>query len=89
MNWFSGIVVYLCIWWIVIFCTLPLWVERDDSERPQNVGPGAPKDPKIKKKFILTSFISALIWLVIFALIQFEAINFYALADIMITEDYR
>ncbi|MFP4312825.1 MAG: DUF1467 family protein [Alphaproteobacteria bacterium] len=89
MNWFTGVVVYLCIWWLVVFCTLPLWVERDDRENPAEVGPGAPKDPQIKKKFILTSIISAIIWLITYILIQMEVIDFYAIANQMVAEDYR
>lgn len=88
MNWFTGIVVYLCIWWVVIFCTLPLWIQRDDSDDPET-GPGAPKDPKIKQKFILTTVISAFLWIVTYILITTEIINFRELSDIMIREDYR
>jgi predicted secreted protein len=89
MNWFTGVVVYLCIWWVVIFCTLPLWIERDDSENPEEIGPGAPKDPKIKKKFILTSIISAIIFLMVYILIDIEIVNFREIAELMIKEDYN
>lgn len=89
MNPVTSIVVYLCIWWVVVFCMLPLWIERDDSENPEEVGPGAPKNPQIKKKFILTTIISAIIWVVIYLLIYSEIINFYELADRMFKEDYR
>lgn len=89
MSWFSGVVLYLCIWWTVIFCTLPLWIERDDSGDPKEVGPGAPKNPNIKKKFILTTIISAAIWIIVFLLIQMKLIDFYAIANAMMQEDYQ
>ena len=88
MNPVTGIVVYLCIWWVVVFCTLPLWIQRDDSDDPE-IGPGVPKDPKIKQKFILTSIISALIWIVTYICIEMKIIDFRALADFMIREDYQ
>lgn len=89
MNVVTAIVVYLCIWWVVVFCTLPLWIERDDSENPEEVGPGAPKDPKIKQKFMLTTVISAVIWIIVYLLITNEVIDFYELADKMVIKDYR
>jgi len=33
--------------------------------------PGAPVDPKLKKKFITTTWISAILWVVVWAIIHF------------------
>lgn len=75
MNWVTGIVVYLLIWWIVIFAVLPWGVERDESG-PEITGPGAPKIPHLKKKFIATTLLSAVIWGIVALLIQSDLISF-------------
>lgn len=82
MGFVSGIVVYLCLWWTVIFCTLPLWVKRDESG-PETVASGAPLNPYIKEKVILTTIISAVLWIVIYILINQEIINFRDIAEKM------
>jgi predicted secreted protein len=28
MNWLTGIVVYILVWWVTLFAILPLWVTR-------------------------------------------------------------
>jgi predicted secreted protein len=86
MGIVSGIVVFVCIWWTVIFCTLPLWVKRDESG-PEITGPGASEHPKIKEKFILTTLITSALWLVIYALISIEVISFREIAEVMSAQD--
>ncbi len=88
MGIVSGIVVYLCIWWVVIFTTLPLWVQRDEGG-PEVTAHGAPKDPMLKKKFILTTIISAVIWVGVFICIQSNLIDFRAIAAKMSETDYN
>lgn len=66
----SGVVVYLCTWWVVIFCVLPLGVKTDPAAA------GAPLKPDIKKKFLITTVISAVIWLVIDYLIHIRITDF-------------
>lgn len=88
MSLVSGIVVYLITWWVVIFCTLPLWIERDERG-PEITAHGAPKDPKLKKKFLLTTIISALIWLVVYACIEANIMDFRGIAAQMSEKDYN
>ncbi len=87
MSIVSGIVVYLCIWWVVIFCVLPIGVTRGDSA-PEEGLPAAPLDPKLKQKFIATTMIAALIWVAIFVMIESNMIDFRSMADQMI-ESHR
>lgn len=75
MNWVTGIVVYFLIWWVVIFAVLPWGVERDQGG-PEVTGPGAPAIPRIKEKFLATTFISAVIWGIIALLIESDLISF-------------
>ena len=51
------IVIFVVIWWLVLFMVLPFGVQKDDEIVGGN-DPGAPKNPMLKKKIILTSIIS-------------------------------
>ena len=72
MGTFTSIAIFLTIWWTVLFAVLP-WGTVTHAEAGIDKGdggdPGAPVDPKLKKKFITTTWVSAvlfgLLWLVI------------------------
>ena len=51
------IVIFVVIWWLVLFTILPLGVQKEDKILGGN-DPGAPKNPMLKKKIIMTSIIS-------------------------------
>ena len=51
------IVIFVVIWWLVLFMVLPFGIQKDDETVGGN-DPGAPKNPMLKKKIILTSIIS-------------------------------
>ena len=51
------IVIFVVIWWLVLFMVLPFGIQKDDEIVGGN-DPGAPKNPMLKKKLILTSVIS-------------------------------
>lgn len=80
MGILSGIVVYLLIWWTLLFAVLPWGIERHKGE-VAGADPGAPQHDRIKKKFIATSIVSAVVWLIIFFLIRSDLISFRVLAE--------
>lgn len=51
---------YIIIWWILLFMVLPFGIERDDAPEPAN-DKGAPKNPKLKKKFLITSLLALIV----------------------------
>ena len=57
------LVIYLILWWLVFFIMLPLGVERDQDVRFGN-DPGAPKKSLVKKKAIISSFVTLILTLV-------------------------
>jgi predicted secreted protein len=73
--------IYFVTWWIVLFAILPLGIrnQREAGENhPLGSDPGAPVKPQLLKKFITTSWITAilvgLLWLgFFFDLIRFPA----------------
>ena len=74
MGWVTGIVVYILTWWVVLFAILPLGVvSRHDAGLPNNGSdPGAPVDPKLKKKFITTTWISAVAFILLWLTLHFH-----------------
>lgn len=67
MSWFSMLVVYLLIWWVTLFAVLPTGVKGQAEEGTIVKGsePGAPVDSQMKRKFILTTIISTIIWAIV------------------------
>ena len=54
------LVIYLILWWLVFFVMLPFGVEREKDVRFGN-DPGAPKKSLVKKKAIISSFITLIL----------------------------
>ena len=54
------IVIYIIIWWLILFITLPFGIRKDDSVIEGN-DPGAPKKTLLKKKIFITSIISLIL----------------------------
>lgn len=69
MGLISGIVVFILIWWVVFFTTLPLRVERNKGDVPGVPG-GAPEKPHLKFKALLTTGITIALWLLYYFLIE-------------------
>lgn len=59
-----AVAIYLTIWWVVLFAILPLGVRsvHEDGEAPEGVDPGAPVAPKLAKKALITTLVSAIIF---------------------------
>ena len=86
MTIFTGIIVFLLIFWTVLFTVLP-WGNRASDTPETGMAGSAPFNPLIKQKFFMTLGISVLLWLIIFTLIQLEVIDFYEYAREMVEDD--
>ena len=56
---------YLVVWWTVLFAILPLGSRsHHDAGVPVPGGgePGSPVEPNLKRKFITTTWVSAIAW---------------------------
>ena len=74
----GSIIVYVMIWWIVFFSVLPIGIRSNKEVFKDKIGgvdPGAPKNPKIGKKFLITTLITTIIFLVIYYLVKFNLLN--------------
>jgi predicted secreted protein len=56
----SFVFIYIMVFWVVIFCVLPIGIKREENPQPGN-DTGAPSNPNLKKKFIYTALISLLL----------------------------
>jgi len=78
MGPFAWIAIFLTIWWTVLFAVLP-WGVTSHAEAGIDKGdggdPGAPVDPKIKQKFLLTTAISVVVFGVIWLIIRLEILT--------------
>ena len=77
MTPFTFVAIYLTIWWTVLFAVLPLGVTSHAEagiDKGDGGDPGAPVDPKLKKKFITTTWISTVIFIVLWLLLHFQVI---------------
>ena len=81
MSLVGGIVIFCITWMVVLFTVLP-WGVRPQGEEEGEIEPGtvesAPANPKIWTKFALTTVITALIYIIIWTIIELELIDFRA-----------
>ena len=69
MNWLTGIVVYILVWWVTLFAILPLWVTPADPEEP-GFAAGAPRRPLMLRKVAVTTVVATIIWLGIYVVVS-------------------
>ena len=74
----GSIIVYVLIWWIIFFSVLPVGIQSNKEkfkEKIEGIDPGAPINPKIGKKFLITTLITSIIFIVIYYLVEFDLLN--------------
>jgi predicted secreted protein len=74
----GSIIVYVLIWWMIFFSILPVGIQSKKEqfkERIDGIDPGAPNNPKIGKKFLITTIITSVIFIVIYYLVSFNLLN--------------
>ena len=78
MSTTGSLIVYISIWWIVFFSVLPLGIRSQNAKFSDNLGGndrGAPKNPNIGKKFLITTLITSVIFLIIYYLTSQDYLN--------------
>jgi predicted secreted protein len=79
MNWFSGFVVYVILWWILFFMSLPFGVKSPD-EAGEAVGPGhatsAPVRPRLWLKAVVVTILAGMLWGVVYWVIESDLVSF-------------
>ena len=63
----GSLIAYICLWWIVFFSILPIGLRGNDT--------GAPKNPRIAKKFIFSTLITTILFLGIYYMVSKDYLN--------------
>ena len=65
MTWFTGIMVFIILWWLVFFTMLPTGVKTPE-EAGEETGDGhatsAPVRPEMKRKLVMTTLITIVLF---------------------------
>ena len=75
MNWFTGILVYVVVWWLVLFTVLPFGNRKQINPEPGTIE-SAPEKPRIWLKFAITTVIAAVLWGVFRLVIEYDPFDF-------------
>ena len=66
------------IWWIIFFSILPVGIKSNKEifrDSIEGADPGAPKNPKIGKKFLITTIITSILFIMIYYVVDFGFFN--------------
>ena len=86
MDFVQGLVVFILVWWTFLFCVLPFGNTPSDNPIPGETG-NIPAHPRLARKFLITTGLSVIIWIVIYGLIELNVLDFYAMAHDMVIKD--
>lgn len=76
MGWTLSFVVFTLIWWTVLFAVLPLGVRPRQASVEEGGWNGAPAQPQLLKKVILTTVITAVLFGGFYLLEQSNLVSF-------------
>ena len=76
MNWFTGVVLFIIIWWTALFAVL-LFGTRPVTQADAKSGwRGAPERPRLLMKVIVTTIVTCFLWTGSYLLIRSDYISF-------------
>lgn len=78
MGLMTSIAVYITIWWTLLFAILPLGnVSHAEAGVDKRDGgdPGAPVNPNLKRKFLTTTWVSAIVFAILWLVVHFHLIK--------------
>jgi predicted secreted protein len=76
MNWFTGAVLYILIWWVVLFAVLPIGTHPVEDPDAHTGWRGAPEQPRLLMKVIVTTLAAAVVWFAAWLLITSDYVSF-------------
>jgi len=74
----GSIIVYVLIWWIIFFSVLPIGIQSNKEkfkQKIEGIDPGAPNNPKIGKKFFITTIITSILFIMIYYIVDLGFFN--------------
>jgi len=83
----GSIIIFLLIWWLIFFISLPINIKKSRSENYiEGEDPGAPNNPQLFRKFLITTVVSIVIWFIIYSFLNNEGFLMYILKLFYINE---
>ena len=76
MNWVSGAVLYILIWWTALFTILPIGTRAVREPDASSGWRGAPERPRIWMKILLTTLVAAILWIGVYLVVRSDWISF-------------
>ena len=88
MGLTGSIILFLIIWWLILFILLPISIDNKASGITEYEGNdrGAPNNPQLLKKFIITTIISVILWFVVFLLLNNDGFLMFIMNTFYINE---
>ncbi len=62
MTWFTGVVLFVLIWWVALFAVLPFGTHPVAEPDEATGWRGAPARPRMWMKFGATTVVAVVIW---------------------------
>lgn len=75
MNWFTGLLSFVIIWWLVFFTVLPWGVKPPQDPQPGHAD-SAPDRPMLWRKALITTAIALVVWGVVYYAIEHNWVSF-------------
>ena len=76
MNWFTGVVLFVIIWWTALFAVLPIGTRPVEKADQASGWRGAPERPRMLMKVIVTTIVTCFLWAGSYLLIRSDVISF-------------
>jgi predicted secreted protein len=76
MNWFTGVVLFVCIWWTALFAVLPIGTRPVAQADDASGWRGAPERPRLLRKVVVTTIVAIFLWTGSYLLIQSDYVSF-------------
>ncbi len=77
MAWFTGVVLYVLIWWTLLFAVLPFASPATSEADPVSGWRGTPTRPFVKRTIIRTTVITTIVWLVVMGVLESGVISLH------------
>ena len=83
----GSIIIFLLIWWLIFFILHPINIKKSRSGNYiEGEDPGAPNNPQLFRKFLITTVVSIVIWFIIYSFLNNEGFLMYILKLFYINE---
>jgi predicted secreted protein len=76
MGWFTALVMFALVWWTVLFAVLPLGTNPMPDPDSATGWRGAPENPRLGRKLVITTLASLLIWGIMVGIIESGWLSF-------------